>query len=95
MDFDEDTPDGKHTLHATATAVFQSRETSKAAREAVLDIADPAKEKSLSSTMSPTSPQLLPCNVRSEQKPLSSTKYAGFAVEQNADILQKHNDKEF
>jgi len=90
VDFDEDTSDGKHTLHATATAVFQFRDASEATRKAILDIQQPANEKSLSTTMSPTSPQLLPCNVRSQQKPASSTKYAGFAVEQYPDILQKY-----
>ena len=81
-------------MHATATAVFQFRDASEPARKAIIDIQGPANEKSLSSTMSPTSPQLLPCNVRSQQKPVSSTKYASFAVEQNLDILQKYKAEE-
>jgi len=38
VDFDEDTSDGKHTLHATATAVIQFRDASEAIRKAILDI---------------------------------------------------------
>ena len=94
VDFDEDTPDGKHTLHATATTVFQFRDASEAARKAIIDKQESANGKSLSSTMSPTSPQLIPCNVRSQQRPVSSTKYASFAVEQNPDILQKYKVEE-
>ena len=94
VDFDEDTPDGKHTLHATATAVFQFKDTSEPAKETILDIQEPTNEKSLASTMSPTSPQLLPCNVRAQQKPASSTKYSDFTVEQNPDILQKYKAAE-
>jgi len=68
VDFDEDTSDGKHTFLATATAVFLFRDASEAARKAILDIQEPANEKSLSTNMSLTSPQLLPCNVRIANK---------------------------
>lgn len=86
--FDEDTLDGKNTLHATATAAFQFRDASEPEAKAILDIKEPANEKSLSSAMCPTLPQLVPCNTRSQQTPRCITKYVPFATEQNPQIIQ-------
>lgn len=52
-----------------------------------LGIHGAAPDKSLSS-LSPTAPRLLPCNIRSQQKPTLSSKHPEFAVQQNDAILQ-------
>lgn len=93
VDFSEDTPDGTGTLHATATAVFQFQNTSKPTQNRILGIHGAASDKSLSS-LSPTAPRLLPCNISSQQKLTLSSKHPEFAVQQNEAILHSYKAEE-
>ena len=86
VDFAEDTPDGKGTLHATATAVFQFHDTNETNTQNAIAIEQPCTERSLSS-LAPTEPQLLPCSINSQHKPTSNIKFAEFTLNQNEGVL--------
>lgn len=79
-DFNEDTPDGKNTTHATATAVFQQKFDDDVCSTCV-----PVKTSSRS-FQSPVEPQLLNCYMSKTVKPESPT-YKQFAVGQNNTVL--------
>ncbi len=79
-DFSEDTPDGKHTTHATATAIFQHKLDCD-----VNAVTIPTKT-STKSLQSSSEMALLSCAMSTKTKP-KSPKYEAFVFGVNEELL--------
>lgn len=90
LDFAEDTPDGKNTLHATMMTVFQQKDLSARHIQNSLRL-----DKTSTTTKKPlldeySSPALLSCDVKGHPSPTQSPKYH-FAVDKyNKDVVREH-----
>ena len=87
-DFQEDTPDGKRTLHATATVIYQREEENDEIRRSTT----PKEDKSWSKSNVVHS-EILPCRVPASAKPKNPT-YPEFRASDKLQMLDVFKEDE-
>ena len=93
LDFSEDTPDGKNTLHATATTVYQQKyENDPPVKELVLDQTDSSSKSLKDATYYRA--KLEPCSISGNPKPRNTHFYKNFTALQNSEDLNEYHIKD-
>ena len=91
-DFAEDTPDGKHTLHATATAVYQQKHQDDEPVTHLQVESTDSSAKSLTDVSVVT--KLDPCNMNGNPKPKDSHRYENFRPLHNMHVLTQYQSED-
>ena len=90
-EFNEDTPDGKRTLHATATALYQRQDPADQTPD-IIALAVNGSRKSLAE-LPPEITTLLPCSIPASVKP-KVTPYPSFTIDHYSEDMKSFTVKD-